>query len=216
MNQEQKSDNIHLTKLKKIKWSPSVKELTFRDLNYQWIEFCNKSNKEITVNQEAILSTEKPKNSFAKKTILTLVTLVGIGGAGFFAYNLQIKSNAPLEQLEPKEIDYTKFIDDWNKQVQHNTVKKEFLLNRNSNDKMIEQLENWMKNFYIPKVTESLEYNQFLEKNKFGKPTYFNTSMSRDEIREFLKKTTKEKVMSKIVKKVLMMNDMEIWKKLGK
>jgi hypothetical protein len=89
-------------------------------------------------------------------------------------------------------------------------------LSRESSDEMMEQLEEWMKNFYIPKITDSSEYNKFLEKNKFGKPTYFDTTMSKDEIRKLLKKATKEKVMSKIVKKVLMMNDIELWKKLKK
>ena len=36
--------NRHLAKLKKIKWFQSVKQLTLRDFNYQWIEFCKKSN----------------------------------------------------------------------------------------------------------------------------------------------------------------------------
>jgi hypothetical protein len=81
---------------------------------------------------------------------------------------------------------------------------------------MMEQLEEWMKNFYIPEITDSSEYNKFLEENKFGKPTYFDTTMSKDKVRELLKKATKEKVMSKIVKKVLMMNDMELWEKLKK
>ena len=117
---------------------------------------------------------------------------------------------------EPKEIDYTQIIDNWNNQVQHNTSKKDFLLSRDSNDEMMEQLEKWMKNFYIPEITDSSEYNQFLEKNKFGKPTYFDSSMSKDKVRELLKKATKEKVMSKIVKKVLMMNDMGLWEELKK
>jgi len=37
-------NNRHLAKLKKIKWFNSVKQLTLIDYNYQWIEFCKKSN----------------------------------------------------------------------------------------------------------------------------------------------------------------------------
>ena len=37
-------NNRHLAKLKKIKWFNPVKQLTLIDYNYQWIEFCKKSN----------------------------------------------------------------------------------------------------------------------------------------------------------------------------
>lgn len=167
-------------------------------------------------SEEKLSRNDKPKKNSVKKNILVLVTLALLGGMGFFAYTSQIKSNEPSEQFQQREIDYTQLINNWNKQVQRNSSKREFLLSRDSNDKMMEQLEQWMENFYIPELTESEKYNQFLEKNKFGKPTYFDTTMSKDEVRKLLKKTTKEKVMSKIVKKVLMMNDMELWEKLKK
>ena len=156
------------------------------------------------------------KNNYLKKTILTIATLSIVGGVGFFVYTSQIKFDKPSERFEQKEIDYTQIINNWNKQVQNNTSKRDFLLSRESNDEMVEQLENWMENFYMPEVTDSSEYNKFLEKNKFGKLIYFNSSMSKDKVRELLKKATKEKVMSKIVKKVLMMNDVELWEKLRK
>jgi hypothetical protein len=129
---------------------------------------------------------------------------------------IKVIRNDRYQTKKRVKIDYTQIIDNWNKQVQNNTAKRDFLLTRESNDEMMVQLENWMKNFYIPKTTYSLEYNQFLEKNKFGKPIYFDSSMSKDKVRELLKKATKEKVMSKIVKKVLMMNDIELWEKLRK
>jgi len=165
-------------------------------------------------NQENNITTVPSEKNYIKKTILTLTTLAVVAGVGFFVYSSKIKSNEPLEQFEPIDIDYTKIINNWNKQVQNNTSKKEFLLNRESNDEMIKQLNNWMKIFYIPEVTRSWKYNEFMEKNKFGKLIEFNTSMNTDKIRELLKKATKEKIMSKIVKKVLMMNDMELWKQL--
>jgi hypothetical protein len=174
------------------------------------------SKEESKPNEKTVLSREEPKKSPVKKIILSLVTLAVVGGVGLFVYNSKIKSNEPSERYEPIAIDYTQIIDSWNKQVQNKTSKKEFLLSRESSDEMMEQLEEWMKNFYIPKITDSSEYNKFLEKNKFGKPTYFDTTMSKDEIRKLLKKATKEKVMSKIVKKVLMMNDIELWEELKK
>lgn len=188
----------------------------------------NKENKneKITVrdamlNEESNDSIEKvkpnieqPKKSSLKRTIFILVTLAIFGGISFFIYTSQIKANKSSVNFDPIEINYTSLIDDWNKQVQIKTSKKKFLLNRDSNDKMMEQLEEWMKNFYIPETTNSSEYNQFLEKNKIGKPIYFDSSMSKDKVLELLKKATKEKVMSKIVKKVLMMNNMKLWKKL--
>jgi hypothetical protein len=203
------------------------------DFQYQFIEFCKKSTtvnqkndvatedkssiEESKPNEKTVLSTtEQPKKSPVKKIILSLLTLAVVGGVGFFVYNSKIKLNEPSERYEPIAIDYTQIIDSWNKQVQNKTSKKEFLLSRESSDEMMEQLEEWMKNFYIPEITDSSEYNKFLEKNKFGKPTYFDTTMSKDKVRELLKKATKEKVMSKIVKKVLMMNDIELWKKLKK
>lgn len=182
----------------------------------------NEKNTEVdaTVNQEdngfieeLKENIKEPKKSFLKRSILLLFMLSIFGGVGFLLYTLQIKSNVASVKLEPREIDYTQIINNWNKQVQKNTPKRDFLLTRESNDEMMVQLENWMKNFYIPKTTDSLEYNQFLENNKFGKPTYFDSSMSKDKVRELLKKATKEKVMAKIVKKVLMMNDIEFWKK---
>jgi len=39
-------DNRYITKLKKIKWLKSIKQLTLTDYNYQWIEFCKKSDKD--------------------------------------------------------------------------------------------------------------------------------------------------------------------------
>jgi len=185
----------------------------------------NEKNTEVdaTVNQEdngfieeLKENIKEPKKSFLKRSILLLFMLSIFGGVGFLLYTLQIKSNVASVKLEPREIDYTQIINNWNKQVQKNTPKRDFLLTRESNDEMMVQLENWMKNFYIPKTTDSLEYNQFLENNKFGKPTYFDSSMSKDKVRELLKKATKEKVMAKIVKKVLMMNDIELWEKLRK
>jgi len=43
----EKLKNRHLAKLKKIKWFHPVKQLTLIDYNYQWIEFCKKSIRQI-------------------------------------------------------------------------------------------------------------------------------------------------------------------------
>lgn len=185
------------------------------------------NNEETVLADETKVNTEEnnieeketkveAKKSSIKKVIVTIAILATLGGTGFFVYTTQVKSNEELTRVEPIKKNYTSFIDSWNKQVQNNTSEKEFLLSREANDEVIKQLEEWMKNFYIPNVTNFPKYNNFLEENKFGKPSYFDVSMSKNKIRELLKKATKEKVMSQIVKKVLMMNDMELWEKLEK
>ena len=170
------------------------------------------SKEEPKPNEKTVLSTtEQPKKSPVKKIILSLVTFAVVGGVGLFVYNSKIKSNEPSERYEPIAIDYTQIIDSWNKQVQNKTSKKEFLLSRDGYVKVIEQLNEWMKNFYIFDVTDSIEYNNFLESNKVEKLVEFNIIMSEDKVRKKLKNVSKEKTMSSIVKKVLMMNDIEFW-----
>ena len=102
-------------------------------------------------------------------------------------------------------------IDNWNRQVQNITNDKKFLLNRDSNEEMIEQLNEFMKTFYIADISDSVQYNTYLEENKIGKLISFDTSMDRDKIKKGLKKETHENAISDIVKKVLFMNDIELW-----
>jgi len=55
------NNNKHLAKLKKIKWFQSLKQLTLRDYNYQWIEFCKNSN--IKINELTVINPENINHS---------------------------------------------------------------------------------------------------------------------------------------------------------
>ena len=150
------------------------------------------------------------------KTILVVFVLLAILITGFFIYNNQIKYKDNNSVPQKVVHNYTSLIDNWNRQVQNMTDKKKFLLNRDTNENMIEQLNEFMKTFYIPDISDSVVYNTYLEENEIGERISFDTSMDRDKVKETLKKATKESAMSDIVKKVLMMNDIELWLKNNK
>ena len=166
-------------------------------------------------NQKENISSESDKGQETKKTkksiwLMTFIIVLGLlGGAMYLNQENPIVSNPSIIKVQ----DYSSLLDSWNEQVQNNTNKKKFLLSRDSNEKIINQLNEWMKNFYVLEATDSVEYNQFLESNKLEKLVEFNTEMSEDEIREKLKTLSKEKTISSIVKKVLMMNDIKFWEK---
>jgi len=151
--------------------------------------------------------TKKPKKSI---WLMTFIIVLGLVGGAIY---LNQTNQAVEETSTIKVQDYSPLLDSWNEQIQNNTDKKKFLLSRDSNEKVINQLNEWMKNFYVLEATDSVEYNQFLESNKLEKLVEFNTAMSEDEIREKLKTLSKEKTISSIVRKVLRMNDIEFWEK---
>jgi len=166
-------------------------------------------------NQKENISSESDKGQETKKSkksiwLMTFIIVLGLAGGAIIYLN---QTNQLVETSTIKVQDYSSLLDSWNEQVQNNTDEKKFLLSRDSNEKVIHQLNEWMKNFYVLEATDSVEYNQFLESNKLEKLVTFNTAMSEDEIREKLKTLSKEKTISSIVKKVLMMNDIEFWKK---
>jgi len=167
----------------------------------------NESNKENTLpKSDEGQETKKPKKSI---WVITSIIVLGLLGGAIYLN----QTNQVVETSTIKVQDYSSLLDSWNEQVQNNTDENKFLLSRDSNEKVIHQLNEWMKNFYISEATDSVEYNQFLESNKLEKLVTFNTEMSEDEISEKLKILSKEKTISSIVKKVLMMNDIEFWKK---
>jgi len=169
---------------------------------------------EINDNQKENTLSKDDKGQETKKTkksiwLMTSIIVLGLLGGAIYLN----QTNQVIETSTIKVQDYSSLLDSWNEQVQNNTDEKKFLLSRDSNEKVIHQLNEWMKNFYVLEATDSVEYNQFLESNKLEKLVTFNTAMSEDEIREKLKTLSKEKTISTIVKKVLMMNDIEFWKK---
>lgn len=163
------------------------------------------------VYRKPIANKEKNSNKFistVKVVIGTIIILV----LGVVAYYQVIgdKTTTPVVMQEIQNYDY--LIDNWNQKVQDITDKRKFLLKRDSNQELIEQLNQLMNAFYIPKITDSPAYNTYLNNNKVDKRAEFSSSMSRDEIKKELIRITKENSMFDIVKKVLMMNDMDIFK----
>lgn len=148
--------------------------------------------------------------------ILVVFILLAIFIAGIFIYNTQLKHKASISVPQTVVHNYTPLIDNWNRQVQYITDEKKFLLNRDTNENMIDQLNEFMKTFYIPNISNSVAYNTYLEENKIGELISFNTSMDRDKVKEILKKATRENAISDIVKKILMMNDIKLWLKNNK
>jgi len=168
-------------------------------------DFCKTS-----YNNLEIEIADKTKNT--KMIVITglAVVLIGIIALMFF------KSDVPNQKhvqapIKKRVHNYSLFIDNWNQQVQNITDKKKYLLNRDDNSKLIGQLNSFVKPFNTVKVSELDSYNEFIKVNHSDKNITFNDDMSRDDIKEALKKLTNKSAISDIVKEVLMMNDMNIF-----
>ena len=127
-----------------------------------------------------------------------------------FVYKIQTKSTSYVVSSAQVE-EYSSFIDSWNKQVKNITTNKRFLLSFSKNNENIEKLNSLLQNFYIAEITNSTQYNDFLEKNKFAKAIILNNRMREEELLDNLKEVTQETVISNIVKKILIMNSERIW-----
>lgn len=114
---------------------------------------------------------------------------------------------------------YNELIRKWNDDnIQNLEIenKVNFFLERSDNEKVIQQLMKFTADFYLPRLTNHPKYNTFLYENKFEKPIRFEQKMTSQEIEEKLKEITKEEDTSKAIKKIIMMNDYEFWKKESK
>jgi len=127
-----------------------------------------------------------------------------------FVYKIQTKST-PYVVSSPQVEEYSSFVDSWNNQVKNITTNKRFLLSFSKNNENIEKLNSLLQNFYIAEITNSTQYNDFLEKNKFAKAMILNNRMREEELLDNLKEVTQETVISNIVKKILIMNSERIW-----
>jgi len=170
----------------------------------QFIYLCYQDTKDhfgrnITEVTFFVLSREV-ENNFCKKKYKNLEfdvwnnrTVLWIFGALFLVVIMGISivdQSSKVIKVEIEEQighDYIILIKDWNTQL-ITSNKKEFLLDEDNNTKVILKLNQIMKKFDVT----------------------FNENMNEDEIRQVLKKSTKEKSISDIVKKVLMMNDIEL------
>jgi len=127
-----------------------------------------------------------------------------------FVYKIQTKSTSYVVS-SPQVEEYSSFVDSWNNQVKNITTNKRFLLSFSKNNENIEKLNSLLQNFYIAEITNSTQYNDFLEKNKFAKAMILNNRMREEELLDNLKEVTQETVISNIVKKILIMNSERIW-----
>ena len=163
----------------------------------------------------------KSKNH-TRNIILVVLAIVTIFSIGFLVINSVKKASSYTQQVvQPKEKDYSRFIDSWNEQV----LNKNYRLTRESNRKLIEQLNGFVKPFYR-EVNSSLfdnykqgdikKYTQYRLENHIDKEIIFKDKMSKGEIKKSLKEITDETDMDKIVYKVLKMNEIDIFLKENK
>ncbi len=124
------------------------------------------------------------------------------------------------EIVEIPKPDYDQFVGIWNNQVQNYTDKKEFLLSRDSSDEVIDKLNSLISQSN-DKNTSALDnytqgdiksYIHFKASNALSPTTTLDTNMTKEDIKKYLQNLTKERSISAIVKKILMMNDIDTWK----
>jgi len=177
------------------------------------IDVCNKTynNFEFTIKER-------------KSKIVIGINIIAFLTIGFLAINLLQSKNSSSKKniVEVKVQDYSSFINNWNGQVQNITDKKRFLLIRNENSKLIEQLNDFEKPFYEDfnsslfdeyKQGDIKKYQKYLRENYITKVIVFKDKINKTEIKKSLQKITKEKAISDIVNKILMMNDIDIFLK---
>jgi hypothetical protein len=183
-------------------------------------------------NVTFFVSKEKVKTSLCDKTYENLelkiktkknntsmlVGAIALIAIVFFSMTFLNKSKAHNNQTVARETsekskiqNYNSLIDNWNQQVQNLTKKKKFLLVRDDNQKLIKQLNSFVKPFYNTPKTESDKYKKYLNDNHSDKNITFQKEMDKAKLKEGLKTITNERSMSEIVKKVLMMNDIDIF-----
>jgi len=162
-------------------------------------------------NLELIIETKKSKLLFVSILIVFIISL----GINFFNISTLPQSRNKLidKNISKNHIihDYAPLINNWNQQVQYLTNKKTFLLIRNDNKELIKQLNIFVKPFFNSIETKSDNYRVFLFENHYNKNILFDMDMDRSELKKNLKKITNKTEMSEMVKKILMMNDIDIY-----
>ncbi len=183
-------------------------------------DFCNTHVKNLELD-----ITDKTKN--IKILAIGAIALLIIGVIGIKIFNGKHASKELHKQRKYESVqNYTSLIDNWNDQVgniiEDANVQTKYKLSRDDNQKLIAQLNSFLKPFYIgidEKILDDMKrknankYEEFAKENHLDVNITFKTSMSKDEIKKGLKKITGEKAIHDIVKKVLMMNDKDIFLK---
>jgi hypothetical protein len=141
----------------------------------------------------------------------------------YFSNNSSIKISESKNSITI--LDYSDFIDNWNRQVQNNTDKKEFLLPRGESIEVISKLNSIIYSISRDESNETKwdnytqglikKYKRYREKHYQDFNITFDKKMTQQDIKNKLKQATKEDSMSGIVKEILMMNDIEIWEKVN-
>jgi len=173
-------------------------------------EHLNTFNKEKKQLKNEFIKREESKKRYLN-AFKILFSVMFVSSIVFFVYKMQTKITPYVSSVQIQE--YSSFVRSWNEQVKNITTDKSFLLSFSKNNKNIQKLNSLLQNFYIAEITNSAEYNAFLEKNKFDKAIILNTRMKEEILLNHLKEVTKKTVISSIVKKILIMNDKNIWEK---
>ena len=179
-------------------------------------DFCKEKN--ITS-----LTLNIPKRN-DKKLLYMILSLVAVG-IMFFLYKA-VQPHNSSSSVMMKQIDYTMLIRNWNKQMR-NYSNTGLLLPKHGNVMLIDTLNNIMQDASMPEKNETKwdDYTQrdIREFKQYRKSSYaqykdirFDENMTQRDIKNKLKTVTREKTMSGIVKKVLLMNDIELWIKNNK
>jgi gas vesicle protein len=172
---------------------------------------CSKTYKNLEIK------IKEKKNNFI---VIGVIVLVIIGFFGSVLFKNDTSQSNTHKTVSSKVQDYSDFLDNWNSQVQNISEKRKYLLSRDSNTKVVKQLNNFVKPFYDTFDDSKLskrayadveEYKKFIKINHLDKRVIFNEDMNRVAIKNGLKKVTNENSISGIVEKVLMMNDINIF-----
>ena len=217
---ENNEEKNFINELKEFKERVTTLEKTNETLNQklekQLIQF-DKEKKQLKseiineLEKKEFKRREENKSKYIKILLTVFSFSIVVLGIVIFVNNIKTKSPSQINSKQIQE--YSSFIDNWNKQVKNLTTNKTFLLSFSKNNENIQKLNSLLQNFYIAEITDSSKYNDFLEKNKFDRAIILNTRMKEEILLNHLKEVTKKTVISSIVKKILMMNDKNIWEK---
>jgi len=189
--------------------------------------FVSKSKVNTNLCNQKYNNLELKIKEHKSKKIIMGINIIAFLLIGFLVINLLESKNSSSKEyiVEEKVQDYSLFIKNWNDQVQKITDEKKFLLTRDNNIKLIEQLNDFEKPFYEDFNSSSFDeykqgdikkYKKYLSDNHINNVKVFKKTMSRDGIEKSLQKITKENTKFSIVSKVLMMNDIDIFLKENK
>lgn len=190
-----------------------------KQLDYDFCKEVNNKSLELVITQKA--------NKF---WIVNLGVLLIVGGIYYNSFH-ETSSTVISHNSIIQKYKYGELVNEWNDQLQHNTDNEAFMLKRDKNNTaVINQLNLIMKSVRkeqasvketIQECGERKDDGKVLGDNCTGVESYptdmnlsilFTEEMTGDDIEQKLKTTMDVEDMSSMVKKVWMMNDIEVWK----